>query len=210
MHKYSAYLFVFINVVMLVSCSNTPSSNEFRSNKTVNIVLVDVKDICHMFAHRPTWYPSVLNASIKYEVPINLIMAFIHQESRFVAEARPAKKEVMGIALKRPSSAYGYAQALDGTWDEYVKKSNLDAVRMKRNNFSHAVDFIGWYNQQTHARTGVAKNDVFQLYLAYHEGAGGFLRKTYLQKPWLINVAKKVEKQAEKYMWQLFSCPQNI
>ena len=50
------------------------------------------------------------------------------------------------------------------------------------------------------------KNDVLNHYLAYHEGRGGFQKKTYNKKKWLLNVAKKVQNQAAIYTKQIKSC----
>jgi hypothetical protein len=46
--------------------------------------------------------------------------------------------------------------------------------------------------------------------LAYHEGRGGYKRKTYQSKPTLIKVARKVEQQAKDYGWQLKQCRQEL
>ena len=40
-------------------------------------------------------------------------------------------------------------------------------------------------------------------YLAYHEGHGGYNKKTYENKAWLIDVAKNVEKKSNTYKNQL-------
>jgi hypothetical protein len=42
--------------------------------------------------------------------------------------------------------------------------------------------------------------------LAYHEGHGGYNRATYLQKPWLMAVARKVQSRADTYQVQLVHC----
>lgn len=135
-------------------------------------------------------------------------MAIMHQESHFIADAQPPRKWLLGfIPLSRPSSAYGYAQALDGTWEQYLKTtSNWDADRSE---FADATDFIGWYCDTTASRLGVSKWDARNLYLAYHEGMGGFQRKTYLNKPWLIKVADKVSKRASLFQGQLTDCERN-
>jgi len=47
-------------------------------------------------------------------------MAIIQQESSFRINARPPRTKLMGlIPWARQSNAYGYAQALDGTWVRY-------------------------------------------------------------------------------------------
>jgi hypothetical protein len=42
--------------------------------------------------------------------------------------------------------------------------------------------------------------------LAYHEGHGGYNRATYLKKPWLTSMARKVEAKAGSYQAQLMDC----
>jgi hypothetical protein len=53
---------------------------------------------------------------------------------------------------------------------------------------------------------GIKKTDIYSQYLAYHEGRGGFKRKTYNKKPWIKKVAGKVKKQSQRYQSQLRTC----
>ena len=47
-------------------------------------------------------------------------MAIIYQESKFIGNNRTPHRYALGvIPVGRQSSAFGYSQALDGTWDEY-------------------------------------------------------------------------------------------
>ena len=55
----------------------------------------------------------------------------------------------------------------------------------------------------SHQQLGLDKQDAFRLYLAYHEGHGGYKRQTYQSKSWLVDVARKVERQAQRYNTQL-------
>jgi hypothetical protein len=136
-------------------------------------------------------------------------MAFIHQESRFVDDARPPRPYILGfIPWFRPSSAYGYAQAQDPVWDEYVRERGGKSA--SRDDMEYATDFIGWYAHQTYSRLKLSKRDISNQYLAYHEGAGGFSRKSHLKKPWLMSVAKKVESRAKRYDAQILSCAQKF
>ena len=68
------------------------------------------------------------------------------------------------------------------------------------------ADFIGWYGDLIHRRTGVGKEDAYNLYLAYHEGPGGFARRSHQGKPWLLDVARKVEARARLYQIQYLGC----
>ncbi len=108
------------------------------------------------------------------------------------------------IPWTRPSSAYGYAQALDMTWSRYKRATGRTFA--SRTNFSDGVDFIGWYTALANRRAGISMRDTKSLYLAYHEGIGGYQRKTYLRKRWLMKVARKVEARAQIYEAQLARC----
>jgi hypothetical protein len=132
-------------------------------------------------------------------------MAVLHQESRFRARARPEWRTVLGVIPLGPaSSAYGYGQVKSGTWDDYRRLAGRPGAR--RDRFADAVDFVGWYADVIARRAGVAKDDAFHLYLAYHEGPTGFGRRTFEAKPWLLGVARKVQQRAVLYGAQRASC----
>ena len=134
-----------------------------------------------------------------------MLLAIIHQESAFQADARPPRTWYLGfIPGPRPSSAHGYSQALDGTWDDYIAATGNHGA--ERDRFDDAVDFIGWYVSETARRNGVAKHDVYHQYLAYHEGQGGFAKRSYRSKPWLMERARQVSRQAARYRAQLGRC----
>ena len=132
-------------------------------------------------------------------------MAIIHQESKFDAAATPERTKLLWvIPWSRPSTAYGYTQALRSTWAEYKRTSR--GAWASREDFSDAVDFIGWYANQAYVKAGISRDNAQQLYLAYHEGIGGYQRQTYLKKSWLMQVAKKVEARSQIYQAQLYRC----
>lgn len=132
-------------------------------------------------------------------------MAFVHQESGFVDDARPPRRRLLWIIpWTRGSSAYGYAQAQDATWDWYIRKTGNSGA--DRDDIDDALDFVGWFVDTTHRMTGVAKNDAYRNYLAYHEGQGGYKRGTYRKKDWLLAVARKVQRRAQRYAGQLHGC----
>src|ERR1044071_6541090 len=123
-------------------------------------------------------------------------MAIIHQDSKFSATARPPRTKLFSvIPWKRPTSAYGYTQALRSTWAQY--KNSEGGFLSSRNDFADGVDFIGWYAYQAYIRAHIPRMDAYRLYLAYHEGVGGYQRRTYLKKPWLILVARKVKARSQ-------------
>ena len=58
--------------------------------------------------------------------------------------------------------------------------------------------------------SGIKRNDTYRLYLAYHEGHGGFNRRTYRNKDWLLRVAGKVQSRAATYQRQLAACEEEL
>lgn len=171
----------------------------------------EIDQICTLFKHHPQWYWDAEDVERRWKIPIAVQMAIIHQESKFNGNARPKRTKLLWIIpWKRPSSAFGYTQALNGTWSQY-KNAGLGAnFLVSRSNFSHAVNFIGWYANQANQRAGISREDAYNLYLAYHEGIGGFERKTYLQKPWLMLVALKVKARSQLFRMQLNHCRQTL
>ena len=106
--------------------------------------------------------------------------------------------------MGRQSSAYGYSQALDGTWDDYRDDAGRWGAR--RDRIQDATDFMGWYMNDSSEELGISKYDTQSQYLAYHEGRAGFARQSYLGKPWLMDVSARVAQRAEMYRAQLSSC----
>ncbi len=168
-----------------------------------------VDNICTIFFEKDDWYADAADARDEWKSPIPVMMAIMHQESRFDATARPPRKKVMGfIPWLRPSNAYGYSQALDSTWTEYERSAG--SYGADRDDFADAIDFIGWYNDKSHRRNGIGRQDTYSLYLAYHEGHGGFSRGSYRKKKWLMDVARKVERRATTYQGQLQGCEEEL
>lgn len=164
-----------------------------------------VDNICHIFKMYPDWYRDSLDVEKRWLVPIPVQMAIIHQESKFIANAKPPYQFFLGIIpMGRPSTAYGYAQALDTTWDLY-KQAN-GGWFSSRTNFKDSVDFIGWYANLAHRRANIQRSDAYHLYLAYHEGITAYINATYQKKQWLIQVAHKVAYKASIYQAQLQNC----
>lgn len=168
----------------------------------------NVDNICYVFKQHHQWYRDARDVEKRWRIPIPVQMAIIHQESKFDSRAKPKRKTILWIIpWKRPSTAYGYTQALNGTWALYKKTEG--SWFTSRTDFADGVDFIGWYANQANLRAGISRNDAYSLYLAYHEGVGGYQRKTYLQKPWLVQVAKKVRLRSQLYEAQLNRCKPN-
>lgn len=169
----------------------------------------DVNNICAIFFEKEAWYEEAADAQNAWGSSIPGMMAIIYQESRFQHDARPPRRQLLGfIPWFRPSSAYGYSQAKSTTWSEYTRSAGRFGA--DRDDFGDAVDFVGWYNVQSMKRSGIALNDTYNLYLAYHEGHGGFNRASYQQKPWLMAVAQKVATRANQYQVQLAVCEESL
>lgn len=166
-------------------------------------------DICAIFAEKRSWYSSARQSYHRWGVPEAVQMAVIFHESSFRARARPPRRKFLRIFPgRRQSSAYGYAQALDGTWEEFV--SETDRPGAARYRFDDVTQFVGWYGGEIERLTGIAKNDAYRLYLAYHEGPGGYQRGRHNAKPWLLEVARKVESRAKTYQRQYDGCKDRL
>ena len=165
----------------------------------------NLDDACAIARDRPDIVRAMGKTEQNWGVPVATQMALIYQESKFISDARPPKKYRAGlIPAGRVSSAYGYSQALDGTWQDYQKAEGGYGAR--RNNINHATDFIGWYFAGTQRSLGISRNDTYRQYLAYHEGRGGYRRGSYKSKPWLMRVSKATAARAGIYHSQLMRC----
>ncbi|MBY8150403.1 hypothetical protein KW504_13190 [Vibrio fluvialis] len=181
-------------LLLLAGCATSPPSQQ--------------NNLCEIFREKPQWYEDAVEMQDEWGTPIQIAMAIIKQESSFRHDAKPPKDYLLGfIPWGRVSSAYGYAQAQDPAWDDFQRATDYGG---SRTNFDDSLMFIGWYTSETQKTLGVSKWDTYHQYLAYHEGRGGFKRKSYQSKPALIKVARKVEQQAKDYGWQLKQCRQEL
>ena len=168
-----------------------------------------INNVCAVFDQNGgffnNWRSAAGKAERKYGVPMHVLMATIRKESGFRHDARPPRKYYLGfIPGKRASSAYGFSQALDGTWDNYRRETGSYAAR--RTNFADAVDFVGWYHSQTATRFGLDPSDAFNLYLAYYSGWGGYAQGSWRSNPSLVGYARSTAQMAEDYKAQLQAC----
>ena len=97
---------------------------------------------------------------------------------------------------------YGYAQALDGTWEEY--KNSTGRFVARRSNIGDATDFMSWYMNKTKQRSGVSYQTQ-KSYLAYHEGKQG-LPEGLTVKILARGRVNKVSSRASMYKSQLTRC----
>jgi len=164
---------------------------------------------CAVFEEKTGWYRAALDSQKRWGVPVHVQLAIVYQESAFEHDARPERRKLLWvIPWKRPSSAYGYAQAVDGTWEWYMKSTGNSGA--DRDDFEDAVDFIGWYGDQSNRRLGISKSDAYNQYLAFHEGHGGFERRTYRNKQWLLQAARRVQNRSNDYRSQLQACASDL
>ena len=153
----------------------------------------DINNACIIFQERTGWFTAASDVSEKWGVPVPVILAVMHQESRFKASA-----------AAETSSAYGFAQVLDGTWAWYKRAANASTA--KRTNFADSANFIAWYMVQTKKKVGLPINDVASHYIAYHEGHSGYRSIRWANNSRLLNISHKVARVAATYEQQLYGC----
>ena len=161
-------------------------------------------NICSIFRQFPDWYDYARASESRWGTPVHIQMAFVRHESSYRSDARPPRKWFLIIPLGRPSSAKGYAQAQDPVWGEYEKERG--SLFRSRSDMEDALDFIGWYNHKTWRALKIPRNDAHRLYLAYHEGRGGYRRGSWKKKPGVQRTANKVTATARRYKSQLAQC----
>jgi hypothetical protein len=162
-------------------------------------------DACAIFDENLDWYEAARSSEARWGIPVSTQLAVVYQESSFEAQARPPRtRRLLFIPGPRPSSAYGYGQVVDGTWASYQRSTGRTTA--DRDDFTDVTDFIGWYGHMIRTQTGIAREDAYRLYLAYHEGPGGYLRRTHRSKPWLERTAQRVAQRAQTYDRQLSRC----
>ncbi|MDE3073162.1 MAG: hypothetical protein KGJ63_10550 [Pseudomonadota bacterium] len=164
----------------------------------------DSQDICAVFDQYPHWYRDARAAQKRWGTPVNVLMAFVQRESGFREKARPARPRFLFIPLPRRSSAYGYAQAQDPVWREY-RKANGRWFK-SRKDMDDSLDFLGWYTDRIHRELGISKWDPMHLYIAYHEGIGGYRSGQWRHDRHLLQTADYVDHLAREYGAQLRRC----
>jgi hypothetical protein len=165
----------------------------------------NLENACSILDQRPQYKRAFKKTERRWGAPTHVQMALIYYESSFRSNARTPHRYALGVLpMGRQSSAFGYSQAIDGTWEDYKRATGRNGAR--RDRMRDASDFIGWYLNETYERHGVPKDDARRQYLAYHEGHGGFARGSYRSKSWLMRTADKVQARSEMYERQLASC----
>ena len=191
MFKFKNISLIFL-IISISACSSIPQNTS---------------DSCSIFNERYLWYKHAKKTEKKWGTPIYVQLAIIKMESDFDWLAKPQRQKLFKvIPFKRPSSSFGYSQAVKGTWEQY--KNETGNKLATRTRFKDSVDFIGWYTDKTESLLKISKKDAFRQYLAYHEGWGGY--KNYKNNQKVIVLAKKVEKQSNKYKAQLQDCQKRL
>lgn len=188
-------IFLILLFFILTACVSTPPKSS--------------ENACAIFEEKSEWYIASKKAEEKYGLPLQVQLAIMRQESSFKHDAAPPRESFLGIPMWwRQSSAYGYAQVKDSTWDWYILKTGNSGA--DRDDYEDAVDFMGWYCSVSNKTLGISKWDAYNQYLAYHEGHTGWKQKTYNDKQWLVKVAKKVDRYAKQYSKQLQTCRKDL
>ena len=183
-------LIYLIILFFLASCTSVPKYPQ---------------DACKIFGEKYFYLKHSRAASEKWGIPISSILAVINKESGFRRFAKPKRKKLFKIIpYRRPSSSFGYSQAVNKTWELYKKENNKPiALRIS---FKNSSDFIGWYFWKTNKINNISFTDTRNMYLNYYLGWGAYKAKAYQQDKKAIIFAKSVEKQAKIYKNQLREC----
>ena len=190
-HNYFKKTLIFF-LFLISSCTSIPQNT---SNS------------CKIFDERYLWYKHTLKVEQKWGTPIYIQLAIIKAESNFDWLAKPSRQKLFKvIPFKRPSSSFGYSQAVKGTWQQYKDETGNKLATRAR--FKDSVDFIGWYTNKSKSILKISLQDAFKQYVAYHEGWGGY--KNYKKNKKVIGLAKKVKKQSDKYKSQLKKCQKRL
>ena len=187
--NYKLFLFLFL---LISACSSIPKNTA---------------DGCSIFSERYLWYKHAKKTERKWGTPISLQLAIIKMESDFDWLAKPPRHKLFKvIPYKRKSSSLGYSQAVKGTWEQYKNETNNPIATRVR--FKDSVDFIGWYTNKTEKILKISKKDSFRQYIAYHEGWGNY--KNYKKNAKVVSLAKRVERQTNKYRILLLNCKKSF
>ena len=184
--------FYLLVLLFVTACSSIPKNTQ---------------NSCAIFEERYLWYKHAKASYKKWGAPIYIQLAFIKKESDFNWLAKPPRVKLFKIIpFKRPSSSFGYSQAVEGTWQQYKRETGKKLATRAR--FKDSVDFIGWYVNKTTTLLKIPKNDAYRQYLAYYKGWGDY--KNYSKDQKAIIYARSVKETASKYRKQLTLCRKNL
>ena len=186
-------IILFFSLIFIISsCSSIPKNTD---------------NSCSIFSEKYLWYKHIKNSERKWGAPVYIQLAFVKRESDFNWLAKPKRQKIFKIIpFTRPSSSFGYSQAVKGTWEQYKKETGNKLATRAR--FKDSVDFIGWYMNKSSKLLKIPMNDAYKQYIAYHEGWGNF--KNYKKNTKVIILAKRVKDQANIYRAQLNKCQKRL
>ena len=162
-------------------------------------------NLCQIFDEKRSWYRSATRSERKWGISIPISMAVIYKESSFRATARPPRKKILGfIPGRRLSTSFGYSQAKEETWNDYVKDTKNRTA--SRSNFADSIDFVGWYLNRAVVHLGVAPTNTEALYASYHVGLSGYQSGAWRNSPSIRNSVATFQRQVQRYERQLRTC----
>ena len=156
-----------VTAVLVGGCASSPPKRQ--------------ADLCAVFEQYPDWYDYARASAKKWGTPVHIQMAFVRHESSYRATARPPRKWFLFIPLGRASSAKGYAQARTRCGVS-TRRSGAGCSGAVRTWKTRSTSSAGT-TTRLGAGLGIPRTDAYRLYLAYHEGRGGYSRGSWKKKP---------------------------
>lgn len=193
MKRTLAFISVIASLAALTSgCSSDPASG--------------ADNLCSVFQDHDAWYAAAHRTHQKYGIPMHVAFALlVHEDS--VASGNARDKTVSfqnGAVIKPISEEQGYLVVDDAVWEEYLDDEG--SFLSDRDDFTDALDFIGWYMTKTKERTGIAYTDAYNQYLNYREGWDAYKGGEHQGKDWLVTEAESARERAERFRTQLLHC----
>lgn len=141
-------------------------------------------NICELLQREKTWIQPALKSEQRYGTPLALTFVLLEQP------------------LTQLKKTHIKPRAAD--WDEYrIRSERWDA---SPNNAADAVDFIGWFTQESVKRNNITLNDVSAHYLALRVGHGNYHRLQADKYPELLQQAEQIERKAQQWQSELALC----
>ncbi len=161
----------------------------------------NIENLCAIFEEKPHWYLHASAAAKRHHlISMPIIMAIMYQESSFKANERNGSRP--------ENTAYGYPQAIQPTWESYMKSQKRPNA--KRYKFEDSVDFIAWITRENMNYLNIKFSDAYHLYLAYHEGSNRYGEGEWKSNKELKEIAASVQKNTERYERQLKECEHRL